>query len=127
MNLFSKTILRITRQSAQETSHVGTNAVLRIVFDLILAYENSWDAAAVKSACLGLPHHPGRGSHGGRHSLAIASLGSIELGKIIEAGGSGGVLRPQLLHTPNPASRPASPAALGQPRADGTKQLKGLA
>ena len=31
-------------------------------------------------------------------------------------------------HThPNPHSRPASLAALGQPRADGTKQLKGLA
>jgi hypothetical protein len=27
-------------------------------------------------------------------------LGSIELSKIIEAGGSGGVFQPQLLHTP---------------------------
>jgi hypothetical protein len=54
-------------------------------------------------------------------------LDSIELGKIIEAGGSGGVFQPELLHTPNPASRPASPAALGQPTADGTKQFKGLA
>jgi hypothetical protein len=41
MNLLSKSILRITRKSAQETSCVGTNAVLRIVFGLILAYVNS--------------------------------------------------------------------------------------
>ncbi len=61
MNLLSKTILRITRKSARETSHVGTNAVLRIVFDLIIAYENSLGCRSGQVSVPWVASPPGQG------------------------------------------------------------------
>ena len=62
MNLLSKTILRITRKSDQETSCVGTNAVLRIVFGLILAYENSLGCRSGQVSVPWVASPPGQGS-----------------------------------------------------------------
>jgi hypothetical protein len=62
MNLLSKSILRITRKSAQETSYVGTNAVLRIVFGLILAYENSLECRSDQVSVPWVASSPGQGS-----------------------------------------------------------------
>jgi hypothetical protein len=62
MNLLSKTILRITRKSAQETSCLGTNAVSRIVFGLILAYENSLGCRSGQVSVPWVASPPGQGS-----------------------------------------------------------------
>jgi hypothetical protein len=62
MNLLSKSILRITRKSAQETSYVSTNAVLRIIFDLILAYENILGCRSDQVSVPWVASSPGQGS-----------------------------------------------------------------
>ena len=61
MNLLSKSILRITRKSDQKMSHVGTNAVLRIVFDLIIAYENSLGCRSGQVSVTWVASPPGQG------------------------------------------------------------------
>ncbi len=62
MTLLSKSILRITRKSVQETSCVGTNAVLRIVFDLLIAYENSLECRSGKVSVPWVASPPGQDS-----------------------------------------------------------------